>query len=1019
MSWIHLLILDTFINLGYIINPVSAWIRPGCRINKSDYDSGPIQISNFEYLNENETNSSETHDYYRDLVPVNGRIIVRCNLTGYFGIDKNTNEPLINGLMICVAKDDTFVFETNIRCFDFKKGLLLSQNTSSRTILVTQPRTIRVYQPALSDFREFYITGSKVNVSCAQHFQIEFNGSSSVRWQESSVVLLESEFVWRPPLASCKPLICNFSKLEYNTSSFGIKVFQTLVFENETIGRGAHVTCDDSFIQINRADNSKKLEQILKCEMRADGTPFWDFDSFSWPLCIQKGLLLPQNTSSRSIHVTNNKTISDPQFSIPGLLGVFSTVNVSCATKLQHTHECPLTGSSRNGSLRWQESRIELDEHKQPVWSPSLSDCEPVACESLQLSPPKHAKCQQIQTTDETQCIAELSNNEPNRKYCWKIWLSKYRRELYKVLREFIQHRYDYLSWLNEVDRMLCDYEWEGFVLAERSRVLIELRNESKYKWLFKNCTFNLPGAHYICRCDENYRFSDAVTSIVTSALFYTCVEQGDWSAKWKSENVSKCVIPISPQNVIFQYLKEKLTNSSYGYVTSLRPKKNHYDPLQVDVSIELKDINDLNDKGELDVHVTFIISWQDDYQKWNELSANLTDMGFSNDIMEKPIRMPTSLIWSPSWSLLNSADNKKDFKLPKDSIVQVYSDGTVIGDLFTRVFTSCAVSFYKYPFDYQICEMYFTFEGYDENEINWALVSTNKSELFQDSGIGKWNFQRQDWQIIPIIITRKSRQNLTSSVLIYKLYITRNNVNRVFMFVLMPTIIITSINIICYLLPIGDLKLTMSLTTFLTFIMLQGIVATIVPSEGKMPIIGQYSIMSSILSGINVLTSMILISLKESKLKLPDSIKKFIMQRLAKILLIDSKDIKKAFLFRNDMLDIWKTTPFTTTAEPTLHQLHNERDLSSIDAQTGETNIHNKQNEENLSVKLLQQQFEILDAMRKFLKAYLKKQSEKENGCVKTEQAFMAIMMNRVFAIVAVVLNIGFLIYTAICYVH
>lgn len=36
------------------------------------------------------------------------------------------------------------------------------------------------------------------------------------------------------------------------------------------------------------------------------------------------------------------------------------------------------------------------------------------------------------------------------------------------------------------------------------------------------------------------------------------------------------------------------------------------------------------------------------------------------------------------------------------------------------------------------------------------------------------------------------------------------------------------------------EIKLNMSLTTFLTFIMLQGIVAIIVPSEGNMPIIGK-----------------------------------------------------------------------------------------------------------------------------------------------------------------------------------
>lgn len=45
-----------------------------------------------------------------------------------------------------------------------------------------------------------------------------------------------------------------------------------------------------------------------------------------------------------------------------------------------------------------------------------------------------------------------------------------------------------------------------------------------------------------------------------------------------------------------------------------------------------------------------------------------------------------------------------------------------------------------------------------------------------------------------------------------------------------------------------------MSLSTFLTFIMLQGIVALIVPSEGRMPLIGtKYSYSASAMNRINL----------------------------------------------------------------------------------------------------------------------------------------------------------------------
>lgn len=66
---------------------------------------------------------------------------------------------------------------------------------------------------------------------------------------------------------------------------------------------------------------------------------------------------------------------------------------------------------------------------------------------------------------------------------------------------------------------------------------------------------------------------------------------------------------------------------------------------------------------------------------------------------------------------------------------------------------------------------------------------------------------------------------------------------------------------------------------------------------------------MSSILSGINVLASMILIWLKGSKIKFPDPIQKFILHRLPKILRIDSKDASKVFGVTDEFIAYWKAT--------------------------------------------------------------------------------------------------------------
>lgn len=94
---------------------------------------------------------------------------------------------------------------------------------------------------------------------------------------------------------------------------------------------------------------------------------------------------------------------------------------------------------------------------------------------------------------------------------------------------------------------------------------------------------------------------------------------------------------------------------------------------------------------------------------------------------------------------------------------------------------------------------MSFLFEDYDSNEIKWLWK--NESQGFTDSGKGKWYFKNQTcWTNIP-------KDKSAKSVLTYNICIKRNNINSVLMFVLMPTLIITLFNIVCYLLPIGGTK--------------------------------------------------------------------------------------------------------------------------------------------------------------------------------------------------------------------
>ena len=92
---------------------------------------------------------------------------------------------------------------------------------------------------------------------------------------------------------------------------------------------------------------------------------------------------------------------------------------------------------------------------------------------------------------------------------------------------------------------------------------------------------------------------------------------------------------------------------------------------------------------------------------------------------------------------------------------------------------------------------MNFTFENYNTSEIKWNSSSELKS--FDDPGKSKWTYKSHNLEI-------KIHNYSNKNFLVYYLYLQRNNVNSVLMFILMPTIIITELNIVCYLLPVGGI---------------------------------------------------------------------------------------------------------------------------------------------------------------------------------------------------------------------
>lgn len=189
----------------------------------------------------------------------------------------------------------------------------------------------------------------------------------------------------------------------------------------------------------------------------------------------------------------------------------------------------------------------------------------------------------------------------------------------------------------------------------------------------------------------------------------------------------------------------------------------------------------------------------------------------------------------------------------------------------------------------------------------------------------------------------------------------------------------------------------------------------------------------SSILSGTNVVTSMILIWIKDQKLRLPNCIHKFIFRDMSEFLGVDSTDIKSAFSFTNELVDMWKNNIFSVIRDYKERQIFDDIKLANL-AATNSTPIASKNCEINqdqcnstngeLSVtnNSWSQQLEIietkLESINILMSAYSKKLCENDIINEKFEQELIAIILNRLFGIFAAILNIGYFFFIIVVYV-
>lgn len=160
------------------------------------------------------------------------------------------------------------------------------------------------------------------------------------------------------------------------------------------------------------------------------------------------------------------------------------------------------------------------------------------------------------------------------------------------------------------------------------------------------------------------------------------------------------------------------------SYNPNARPVKDYNRPVQVNFTVTLARIVDMNTKSqELKTCLWLNFQWTDEFLTWKP----------ENYQGVKTIRVPIDQIWKPDILLYNSVSENFDPSFPTKAVIQ--STGAVNWLPPALVTSSCKVNVRYYPFDHQECLFMFGPWSHNIEMLNVTLIGDSADlSIFEDS---------------------------------------------------------------------------------------------------------------------------------------------------------------------------------------------------------------------------------------------------------------------------------------------
>ena len=263
-------------------------------------------------------------------------------------------------------------------------------------------------------------------------------------------------------------------------------------------------------------------------------------------------------------------------------------------------------------------------------------------------------------------------------------------------------------------------------------------------------------------------------------------------------------IFALSVHSQTYGDVSSLYTDVLTGYNKYIRPVLNQSDLLQVNITYDIGGIQEIDEvEGTMTAFIQLQYGWIDERIAWNPALFNNT----------YSIALPLESVWKPELVLVNAAGTVLAVESSMTTVRYIFN-GLALWFPTGVVTVSCAVNIEFYPYDTQTCPIMFIVNNYLSTEMTLLPVNIQAPlNYFSENGV--WDLTKTEAVV----------SNNGLNMLSVNLKLARKPLF-VVMIVIAPTMLLSFLNIMVFLLPPDSgermsfsITLLLALAVFLTII--------------------------------------------------------------------------------------------------------------------------------------------------------------------------------------------------------